>query len=150
MANVIYRGPHNRQPRTVSNKPVAAALLPGTFVVEGTDSLTQATSAKGLIRLLSHRDFYASFDAAFNDTSPLKQPYKAGETGVAYILEPTQQYVAAVAEATYSVGQPLTVGAAGRMTAAQAGDLVVAWCMEAGARVAGELVDVEVTNFYTL
>lgn len=151
MANVIYRGPQGRQPRTVSDKTVAAALLPGTFVVEGATTLTQAASAKGLVRILSNRDFYASFGSAFSAESPLKQPYKAGETGVAYILEPGQQYQAAVAAGSYTFGQPQTIDAAGRLTAAVAGNEVVAVASVAvNGAAAGDLVDIEIANFHTM
>ncbi|WP_417285470.1 hypothetical protein [Comamonas sp.] len=151
MANVIYRGPQGQHPRTISDKTVATAMLPGTFVLEGAATLTQATSAQGLVRILSNRDFYASFNSAFNAESPLKQPYQAGETGVAYILEPGQQYQAAVAVGNYTFGQPLTIGAAGRLTAAAAGDVVVAVVSVAvNGAAAGDLVDIEVANFHTM
>lgn len=150
-ANLIYRGPHDRHPRTVSDKPVTAALLPGTFVTEGATALSQTTSAYGLVRLLTNRDFYSSWNAAFDASSPLKQPYQAGESAVAYILEPSQQYQAAVAAGNYTFGQPLTVGAAGRLTAAAAGNLVVAFASAAvtGA-AAGDLLDIEIANFYNM
>ncbi len=151
MANVIYRGPHDRHPRTVSDKPVAGAFQPGTFVTEGSASLSQAVAPGAMMRLLAHRDFYASSMSAFNGLSPLMQPYQAGETGVAYVLEPSQQYQAAVAAGNYTFGQPLTVGAAGRLTAAAAGNLVVAFASAAvtGA-AAGDLLDIEIANFHTM
>ena len=114
MANVIYRGPSSGHPRTVSDKPVTASLLPGTFVTEGATTLTQAVALGHKVRLLAHRDFYSSFGSAFDASHPLKQPYQAGETGVAYVLEPGQQYQAAMAAGNYTFGQPLTIGAAGR------------------------------------
>nr|WP_279090048.1 hypothetical protein [Comamonas thiooxydans] len=150
-ANLIYRGPHDRHPRTVSDKPVAAALLPGTFVTEGAASLAQAVTPGPMVRLLAHRDFYASSMSAFNAQSPLMQPYQAGETGVAYVLEPSQQYQAAVAAGNYTFGQALTIGAAGRLTAAAAGNLVVAFA-SAGVTgaAAGDLLDIEIANFHTM
>ncbi|MDN5507581.1 MAG: hypothetical protein L0H10_27775, partial [Comamonas sp.] len=62
-----------------------------------------------------------------------------------------QQYQAAVAAGNYTFGQPLTVGAAGRLTAAAAGNLVVAFASAAvtGA-AAGDLVDIEIANFYNM
>ncbi|MBS3018547.1 hypothetical protein DJFAAGMI_01279 [Comamonas sp. PE63] len=150
-ANLIYRGPHDRHPRTVSDKPVAAALLPGTFVTEGTATLTQAAAPGPLVRLLAHRDFYAPAGSWFNDSDPLKTAYAVNETGVAYILEPGQQYQAAVAAGDYSFGQPLTIGAAGRLTAAAAGKLVVAFASAAAhGAAAGDLLDVEIANFYPM
>lgn len=150
-ANLIYRGPHDRHPRTVSDKPVAAALLPGTFVTEGASTLAQAVAPGPMVRLLAHRDFYAQAGSWFNGNDPLKTAYAANETGVAYILEPGQQYQAAVAAGNYTFGQPLTIGAAGRLTAAAADNLVVAFASAAvtGA-AAGDLLDIEIANFYNM
>lgn len=151
MAQLIYRGPHDRHPRTVSDKPVAAALLPGTFVTEGASSLAQATAFGPMVRLLAHRDFYAVAGSWFNDSDPLKTAYAANETGVAYILEPGQQYQAAVAAGNYTFGQALTIGAAGRLTAAAAGNVVVAYAAKAVAgAAAGDLLDIEIANFYVM
>lgn len=150
MANVIYRGPHDKHPRTVSDKTVAGAYLPGTFITEGAAALTQATAPAPMLRLLAHRDFYAAAGSWFGASDPLKTAYAAGETGVAYILEVGQQYQAAVAAASYTFGQELTVGAAGRLVAAAQGNVVVAFFTGVpGAKAAGDLVDVEITNFYS-
>ncbi len=150
MANVIYRGPSSGHPRTVSVKPVTADLLPGTFVTEGATTLTQAVGFGHKLRLLAHRDFYSSFGSAFDASHPLKQPYQAGETGVAYVLEPGQQYQAAMAAGNYTYGQPLTIGAAGRLTAAAAGNVVVAFADKAATVAAGDLLDIEIANFYAM
>lgn len=150
MANVIYRGPSSGHPRTVSDKPVAAALLPGTFVTEGATTLTQAAAFGHKQRLLTHRDFYSSFGSAFDASHPLKQPYQAGETGVAYVLEPGQQYQAAMAAGNYTYGQPLTIDASGRLTAAAAGNVVVAFADKAANVAAGDLLDIEIANFYAM
>jgi len=147
MANRIYRGPNDRQPHTVSDKSVAGAYLPGTFVTEGATTLTQATAAGGLLRLLSDRDFLST--AHFDASHPLKTAYANGDTAVAYVIEPAQRYQAAVAAATYTYGQELTVAAAGRLAAAASGDVVVAFCQSAGVKAAGDLVDVEIANHYT-
>lgn len=149
-ANVIYRGPHDKHPRTVSDKTVTGAYLPGTFITEGLSTLTQATAFAPMLRILAHRDFYAVAGSWFGTGDPLKTAYAAGETGVAYILEVGQQYQAAVAAATYTFGQELAVGAAGRLVAAASGDKVVAFFTGVpGAKAAGDLVDVEITNFYS-
>ena len=146
MANLIYRGPAAHQPRTVSDKSVAGAYLPGTFVSEGATALTQATAFGPMLRLLADRDYLST--AHFDATDPLKAAYVANDTAVAYVLEPTHRYQAAVAAATYTFGQELTVAADGRLAAAVSGDVVVAFCSVAGARAAGDLVDVEIANFY--
>jgi hypothetical protein len=149
MANRIYRGPADRQPKTVSDKTVAGAYLPGTFVTEGSATLAQATAFAANLRLLAARDFYADPNAAFTSTDPLLTAYASGDSGVAYKLEPTQEYQAAVAAATYTYGQELTVGAAGRLAAAASGNIVVGFARGSGAKSAGDLMDFEVANFYT-
>ena len=145
--NRIYRGPMERQPETISDKTVATALLPGTFVHEGVTAFTQATTPVGFPRLLSNRDFYSVGSLDAND--PLLTAYVAGETVVAYKIEPGQQYNGAAAAATYTFGQELTIGAAGRLVGAAATNIVVGYCMQAGAAAAGALIDFEVANFYT-
>lgn len=146
--NRIYQGPMERQPETVSDKTVAAALLPGTFVAEGVSTFAQATTPAGsLLRLLANRDFYSinQLDA----TDPLLTAYVSGETGVAYKIEPGQRYQAACAAATYTWGQELTVAAAGRVAGAASTNVVVAYSREAGAKSAGTMLDIEIANFYT-
>ena len=142
----IYRGPADRQPKTVSDKTVAGAYLPGTFVTEGASTLTQATAFGPNVRLLGNRDFYS--EGAFTATDPLLTAYASGDTGVAYVLEPTHQYQAAVAAATYTWGQELTIAAAGRLAAAATGNVVVGYARSAGAKSAGDLIDFEVANHY--
>ncbi|WP_054075843.1 hypothetical protein [Comamonas testosteroni] len=149
MPNLIYRGPHDKHPRTVSEKAVAGAYLPGTFVTEGATTLTQAVAPAGRLRLLAHRDYYVPMGAHFDNSDPLKTAYAVGDSGVAYVLEPGQQYQAAMAAGTYAVGQALTVGAAGRLAAAAAGNVVVAFADKAATVAAGDLLDVEIANFYT-
>jgi len=142
----IYRGPADRQPKTVSDKTVAGAYLPGTFVTEGASTLTQATAFGPNVRLLGNRDFYS--EGAFTATDPLLTAYASGDTGVAYKLEPGQDYQAAVAAATYTFGQELTVAASGRLAAASSGNVVVGYARSAGAKSAGDLIDFEVANHY--
>jgi len=146
MPNRIYRGPADRQPKTVSDKTLAGAYLPGTFVTEGAATLTQATAFGPNVRLLSNRDFYS--EGGLTATDPLLTAYASGDTGVAYVLEPTHQYQAAVAAATYTWGQELTIAAAGRLAAAATGNVVVGYARSAGAKSAGDLIDFEVANHY--
>lgn len=147
MPNRIYRGPVDRQPRTVSDKTVAGAYLPGTFVTEGATTLTQATAFAANLLLLSDRDYYSL--GAMDSNDPLKVAYASGDTGVAYELVPNDRFQAAVAAATYTYGQELTVGASGRLVAAASTNIVVAFARSAGAKSAGDLIDVQVANFYT-
>lgn len=145
--NRIDRNPQSCCPRTVSGKTLAGGYLPGTFVTEGATTLTQATAHAAGLRLLANRDFYST--GALDANDPLKVAYASGDTGVAYVLAPGQEYQAAVAAATYTYMQELTVGAAGRLTAATTGDKVVAFAKEAGAKSAGDLIDFEVAITYT-
>lgn len=148
MANRVYRGPNDRQPKTITSKTVAGAYLPCTFVTEGASTLTQATAFAANLRLLGNRDFYS--DGALTATDPLLTAYASGDNGVAYVLEVGQTYQAAVAAATYTFGQELTVAASGRLAAASSGNTVVGFFRSTGAaKSAGDLVDFEVTNFYT-
>lgn len=143
--NVIYRGPVTSgwQPRTVSNKPVAGAYLPGTFVEETATTLAQITTALAkLPMILGNMDF---------KDQDVATAYTSGDTGVAYHLEPGQVYQVRVAAATYTKDQPLTIGASGRATAATAATPVVAFFSDTpGAKSAGDLVDVVIANSYTV
>ena len=143
--NVIYRGPVTSgwQPRTVTDKPVAGAYLPGTFVEETATQLVQlATALAKLPMILGNMDF---------KDQDVATAYASGDSGVAYHLEPGQVYQARVAAATYTLNQPLTIGASGRLTAATAATPVVAFFSDTpGAKSAGDLVDVIIANTYTV
>ena len=150
MANRIYTGPQDRQPKTISNRTCAASLLPGTFVSVLIATVAQATSPSGVrLGLLGERDFYSTGQLDAND--PLKTAYASGDTAVVYEVAPNERYMAAVAAATYTNGQELTVSASGRLAAAAAGNIVVAYYdgPNGVARSAGDLVDVSIANFYT-
>lgn len=144
MANRIFRSGRGHA-RTVSHLPVLAPLLPGTGVFIGQTGLTQASSADGgRLALLGDRD-YQGFEAdAFNAQEPLLQPYKTGETGVAYIIEPAQEYLWAMTAGSYTTGQPLTVGPAGRLMAAGSARIVAYFDSPSRTCGAGELIDVTI------
>lgn len=151
MASRVYRGPADRQPKTISNRTVNGALLPATAVTVSATQFSQATAPTGgRLALLADRDFYSASANAFNSTDPLATAYTSGETGVAYVLEPGQEYQWAMAAATYTTGQELTVAASGRLAAAATGNVVVAYFDGPGAAVsAGALADVVIAPFYT-
>lgn len=147
MPNRIFRGPADRSPESVSDKTLAGAYLPGSWVTEGASTLTQATTAAiGFLRILSNRDFYGT--GQFDTNDPLTTPYASGDTGVAYKPRPGDTFQCPVAAATYAWGTELTVGASGRLLAATAGQVVVAFSRAVGAKSAGDLIDVEIANFY--
>jgi hypothetical protein len=142
MANVIFRGPITTQPRTV-NKPVAGAYLPGTFVEETATTLAQITTALAKRPLLMMNMEFKDQDVA--------TAYTSGDTGIALELEPGMIVQARVAAATYAKGAPLTIAANGRLAAATAGTVVVAFFEDTpGAKSAGDLVDVIIANSYTV
>lgn len=140
--NVIYRGPNDRQPRTI-NRDVSGALLPGTFVEDTGAALAQLTTALAKRPLI-----LAPADFAGQD---IVTAYTSGNTGVAYELEPGQVYQARLAAASYAKGAPLTVAASGRLAAATAGTVVVAFFDDTPrAYAAGDLADVVIANSYTV
>lgn len=146
MPNTIFRGPSADTPISTEAKTVSGALLPGTFVAEGATQFTQATTADAYLRILTNRDFFSV--AQLDATDPLKTAYASGDTAVAFIPKQGQRFLVAVAAATYTFGQALTVAAAGRVAAAATGNVVVAFSREAGARLAGDLIEVEIAHFY--
>ena len=139
MANKVYRGPVDRQPKTIS-LPVSGALLPSTFVDSDGSQLSQKTTGTGRVLVLGNREFYGQDNVtAYADT----------ETGNAYRAEPDQEYQVAMAAGTYTHGQELTIGASGRAVAAASTDVVVAYFDGAGATLtAGDLADVVIANSY--
>jgi hypothetical protein len=146
--NRIFRSGRGT-PRTITDKVMAAALLPGTAIFIGGAQLTQATSASGgRFAILGDRDYYSS--QGVNSTlDPLMTPYNVGESGVAYLPKLDEEFAVAMAAGTYTSGQELTVGAAGRFVAAASGDIVVAHFDQPGKTVAaGELADVVIANAY--
>lgn len=146
--NRVFRSGRG-SPRTISDKTVSGALLPCTAVFIGATQLTQATTVGGgRLALLGDRDFYSG--GMGQATDPLLTPYASGETGIAYMITPDDEVAWAMAAGTYTHGQELTVGAAGRLTAAASGGIVVAYFDQAGATLgAGALADVVIANFYT-
>lgn len=148
--NRIYRtGSGVPRPRTITDKTVSGALLPGTAVFIGATQLTQATAPSGgRLAILGDRDYYGGGITLATD--PVLTPYVSGESGVAYLPKPDDEYAMAMAVGTYTYGQELTVAAAGRLAAAASGNVVVAHFDQAGAALAaGALADVVWANAYT-
>lgn len=141
MASRAYRGPNDRQYKTISGKTVGAALLPCTFVTESATAFAAATAFGPNVRLLLDRDFYST--DYFDTSDPLLTAYASGDTGVAAVIEPGQTYQVALAAATYTWGQEVTIAAAGRAAGAASTNVVVGFTRFAGAKSAGDLGDVE-------
>lgn len=146
MGSRAYLGPNDRQPKTVSDKTVGAALLPCTFVTESATAFAAATAFGPNIRLLLDRDFYSTDH--FDGTNPLLTAYASGDTGVAAVLEPGQKYLVAMAAATYTWGQEVVIAAAGRAAGAASAGVVVGFCRFAGAKSAGDLGEIEICMPY--
>lgn len=137
--NRIYRGPYGSEAETVTRK-CGAALLPGTAVLIGA-TFTQATAPTGRWGVLNIRDYYVD---------DLTTAIASGDTTTAYEIQNGQKYQMAMAAATYTAGQELTVGAAGRLAAAATGNIVVAFYDDSVlTKAAGALADVVIANFYT-
>ena len=138
-ANVIYRGPVEREPETL-NIPVAATPLPGIAVTIGA-TLAAATSGTGRFGILSNRRMYGQ---------DINTAYAAGETGIVYRVEPEQEYQVRTAAAAYTKGQELTIGAGGSFVAAASTKLVVAVCDVAKTTTAQDpFLDVVMVSRYT-
>ena len=140
MPNRTYRGPGDRQPKTITDRTCNGALLPCTGVFVSGYQLDQATSATGgRLALLGARDWISN---GFSSSDPLKEPYEHGETGEAYVLEPGQTYRWAMAAGSYTSGQPLTVGPGGRLAAAGSSPVVAYFDSKNMTLLAGDLADV--------
>lgn len=148
MASRAYRGPADRQYKTVSDKTVAGAYLPCTFVTEGASALTAATAFAPMLRLLIDRDYFGTSAQAFTATDPLLTAYASGDSGIAAVMEPGQTWQVAMAAATYTFGQEVVVAAAGRAAGAASAGIVVGFCKFAGAKSAGDLGDIELCSPY--
>lgn len=138
--NVVFRGPIDRQPIT-KNLPVSGALVPGTMVEATATQLAQITTAMGKRPLVLGNVDFKDQDIAL--------PYVSGDTGVAFEPQVNDVFNVRVGAATYTNGQELTIGAAGRLVAAAATNVVVAFYDDIlTARSAGDLADVIWANYY--
>lgn len=148
MANRIYLGPNDRQPKAITNKPVTGAgFFPGTFVAERDTGLIQPAAFTTLLRLLGEPEF--SGDFPFDATNPLKSPYNTYDSAHAYVIEPGQRYRAVVAAGSYVFGGALSITTGGRLAASTGTQMVVAYYKGVNGPIAdGELVDIEIANFH--
>lgn len=143
--NVIYRGPVQKEPQTVTGL-VAGAYLPGILVTFDGTTFTVATASDNGEKLyvLGNRRFYGQSVAT---------AYAAGDTGVAYEILPGEVYQVRLAAATYAKGDQLTIGASGYLDAAvdsPAGDVVYGYFDDtAGTFSAGALADVKIASMHT-
>ena len=143
----VYRGQIDDQPKTVTGV-TAGAYQPATLVTYDGATFTAATnvaatSATGArLFILDNLGFLGGdIDTAI----------ASGDTAQGYRIQPEQEYQVELAAGTYTFGQKLTAGAAGRLAAAASGDLVIAYLDQAGATLsAGDLADVVIAAPYTV
>lgn len=140
VANVIYRGPAEREPETKNDKTMAAALVPGVAVKESGTTYVAATVGTGRNLLLGNRRQYGQ---------DINTAYSIGETGEVYRMEPEQEYTARLAAAAYTNGQELTIGAGGVWVAAATTNVVLAFFDEADRTLAAVgPADIVIANAY--
>jgi len=138
-AHQIYRGV-NADMKTITDKKVAGAYLPGTFCTSSATTLTQSTTAAGRQFLLANREFMGQ---------SIADAYPSGDTAEVYELIPKEPYVARFAAATYTFQQELTIGAAGRLVAAASTNIVVGFYAGSGVALsAGDLDDFVAADQY--
>lgn len=140
--NMIWRGRIDKQPHSL-NLPTAAAILPGTMVEQtASDTLAVLTTA-------TEKNFYVLGEMDVIGRS-IATEYASGETAIAYEAEPKQIFQCRLASATYAKGDALTIAASGRLAAAGAAQVVVAYFDDTpGAYAAGALADVIIANAHT-
>jgi len=138
MANVIYRGPVEREPETI-NLPVSATLSPGIFVKKNAGQLEAAGGSAGRLMVLSNRRFYET---------DITTAYTADETAIAYRVEPEQEYQMLAATGNYSDQAELSCSADGKLKAAVAGEVVLAFVDGAKNLAAEGFLDVVISNGY--
>ncbi|SMB87973.1 hypothetical protein SAMN05660772_02788 [Pasteurella testudinis DSM 23072] len=147
MSNVIYRGPVEREPKTI-NLPIKEALKPGTVVKIVDGKFEKATDAKGRRFVLQNSRYLGQ---------TIHDAYKAGETAIAFRLEPEHEYFLQLKDGAYTHGQELTIDTDGKLAPATAeGDVVMFFFDEAKGRTVTEASskhkafgDVVVANFYS-
>ncbi|MDD9726128.1 hypothetical protein PVV74_11735 [Roseovarius sp. SK2] len=153
--NRIYRGPIDQRPspRTISDRTVAGAYLPGVLVTDDGSALTVSTASDmgEKVYVLSDRDFYGDWSVS---TAPVETAYASGDTGIAYEPQANDVFQVRLAADTYAKGDKLTLDASGYLAKAvdsPAGDVVYAYFDDtAGAFSAGDLADVIWASAFTM
>lgn len=138
MSNVIYRGPVEREPETI-NLPVSAILSPGIFVKKTQGQLEAAGGSTGRLMVLSNRRFMET---------DITTAYAVDETAIAYRVEPEQEYQMVAAAGNYADQAELSCSADGKLKAAVAGEVVLAFVDGAKNLAAEGFLDVVISNGY--
>ncbi|WP_330983620.1 MULTISPECIES: hypothetical protein [Enterobacterales] len=124
VANVIYRGPAEREPKTLTRQ-VSAQSLPGAAVIIAGGKFAAASAATGRWLILSNNRFVGQ---------SISEMYSTNDTANAYRVEGEQEYNVQLAAGTYTAQQELTIGTGGIFKAATTGNLVVAAFDESATR----------------
>jgi len=133
--NRIFRGPTGREPESI-NIPVSGAYLPGILCTVAASALIEAAAGDATKELLVLNNLQ------FADQD-IEAAYANGDTGSAYRPETGQTFQVRLAAGNYAEGDELTVGANGRLGAAGADTVVLAYFTDTpGAYTAGSLADV--------
>lgn len=138
MANVIYRGPVEREPETI-NLPVSATLSPGVFVKKNAGQLEAAGGSTGRLMVLSNRRFMET---------DITTAYAVDETAIAYRVEPEQEYQMLAATGNYADQVELSCSADGKLKVAVTGEVVLAFVDGAKNLAAEGFLDVVISNGY--
>lgn len=140
-AKKIYRG-IDPEKRTITKLKLAGAYLPGTFATASSTTLTVPASnvSTGRLFLIANRDYMGQ---------SISTAYASGDTASVYELLDGDEYIARFDAATYTYGQELSIGTAGRLKAAATGQVVFATYTGSGVALsAGDFDDFIVINSY--
>lgn len=138
MSNVVYRGPVEREPETIS-AALGAALKPAIFVKKTAGKFVASADSKGRLFVLSN-DRYLETD--------ITTEMPADQTANAYRIEPEQEYYMLAVTGNYSDQAELSCGADGKLKAAVAGETVLAFVDGAKNLAAEGYLDIVTANTY--
>lgn len=138
MSNVIYRGPVEREPETIS-AALSQASKPGVFVKKTAGKFIASTDSKGRLFVLSN-DRYLETD--------ITTEIPADQTVNAYRIEPEQEYQMLAVTGNYSDQAELSCSADGKLKAAAAGETVLAFVDGAKNLASEGYLDIVTANTY--
>lgn len=115
MSNVIYQG--TNQEKATESLPVATALSPGVFVSIVSGKFAGNADGKARLFALSNRQFI---------DDDITTAYAADETAIGWEVEANDPFYMRAVTGNYTDQQELMLSAGGLLTAATAGNVVVA------------------------
>ena len=138
MSNVIYQG--TKQDKATESLPVATALTPGIFVSIVGGEFVGNADGKARLLALSNRQFI---------DDDIETAYSAGETAIAWEVEANDPFQMRAVTGNYTDQQELMLSAGGLLTAATAGNVVVAHVDGAKNLTSEGFLDVIAADKYT-